>query len=83
MRVVEAAGCRDELHALGWILTVLPAWEAARSNASGDPVDVACIATVGWILRQVAHSRWSRHPEWTPDFHPQAITPANPMEASR
>ncbi|WP_406834899.1 hypothetical protein ACICHK_00460 [Streptomyces sp. AHU1] len=83
MRIAETTSCHGELQALGWILTVLPAWTAARADSLEDPTARACLDTVGWVLRQAAHSRWSRHPEWTPDFHPQAVAPADSMEAGR
>ncbi|MEU6277466.1 hypothetical protein ABZ871_34445 [Streptomyces populi] len=81
MRIAETTRCRDELRALGWILTVLPAWTAARADGLKDLTARACLDTVGWVLRQAAHSRWSCHPGWTPDFHPQGLVPTSPVES--
>ncbi|MGW3154612.1 hypothetical protein [Streptomyces sp. NPDC001089] len=75
LRMVERTGCAAEFKALGWVLTVLPAWAAAREREATDPTAAACLEALGWVLRHAAHSCWSRHPEWEPAFHPQAVAP--------
>lgn len=76
MDEVEATSCRDERKALGWILDVLPDWlaERERVRAVDDPSHTSRVDMVGWIPRQVTHSRWSRHPGWEPAFHPTAAS---------